>query len=95
MCNPIKVFECLIENFLFGIPRIDIVHYIAPDISRENLPSEIMPASLLHKNELNILSSKGFNVTSDGYVDENMRSYLQLRDTDKTIKIIGTKKHKN
>ena len=95
MCNPIKVFECLIKNFLSGRPRIEIVHYTAPDISRKNLQSEIMPASLLYKDEMKLLKSKGFNVQSDGYVDENMRSYLQLRDTDKTIKIIGTKKHKN
>ena len=94
MCNPIKVFECLIENFLSGRPRIEIVHYTAPNISRKNLQSEIMPASLLHKDELNMLRSKGFDIAPDGYVDEKTRSYLQLRDTDKTIKIIGTKKHK-
>ena len=95
MCNPIKVFECLIENFLSGKPSIKIVHYTAPDISREKLPSENMPASLLHKDELNMLQSRGFDITPDGYIDESMRSYLQLRDTDKTIKIIGTKKHKH
>ncbi len=94
MCNPIKVFECMIENFLSPEPQITISHYIEPDLSRENLLSELTPASLLYKNELDMLKSKGFNVSDDTYINENMRSFLQLRDTDKKIKIIGNKKHK-
>lgn len=93
MCNPIKVFECLIENFLSGEPYVEISHYIKPDLSRENLSSELMPASILHKTELDILRAKGFEL--DGYIDESMRECLELRDTDKKIKIIGTKKHKD
>ncbi len=95
MCNPIKVFDCTIEKYLSGAPNIKILHYTTPDVSRKNIPSELMPASLLNKYELALLKAEGFNLSANDYIDENMRDFLTLRDTDKKIKIIGTKKHKS
>lgn len=92
MCNPIKIFECLINNALSDSPAVKIVHYVKPEIDRENLPSELMPSSLLNKHETIKLKDAGYDVGE--LVDEEMRSHLQLRSTDKNIKNIGTKKHK-
>lgn len=92
MCNPIKIFECTIINALSNFPNVNITHYIKPDMSRENLPSELMPSSLLNKQEAKILDNAGYIVGE--FVDESMRNYLELRKTDRIIKNIGTKKHR-
>lgn len=92
MCNPIKTFECIITNGLSDSPEINITKYIKPDIDRENLVSEDMPSILLNEDEREVLHQN--NITITPYINEEARSYLCLRDTDKCIKIIGTKKHK-
>ncbi len=92
MCNPIKTFECIIEDGLTDNPQINITKYIKPEINRKNLQSEGIPYSLLSSEEKKILSQNG--IANIEYVDEKSKKYLCLRDTDKCIKIIGTKKHK-
>lgn len=92
MCNPIKTFECIITNGLSDIPQINITKYIKPDIDRKELASEDMPFSLLSKKEKKILYQNNIQIVPN--INEKTRSYLCLRDTDKCIKVIGTKKHK-
>lgn len=92
MCNPIKTFECIITDGLSANPKINITKYVAPDTDRTNLASEGMPSKLLNKKERKVLEQKGIQIPD--YIDEQMRQYLELRDTDKNIKEIGTKKHK-
>lgn len=92
MCNPIKTFECIIKDGLSANPKINITEYVAPDADRTNLASEGMPSKLLNKKERKVLEQKGIQIPD--YIDEQMRQYLELRDTDKNIKEIGTKKHK-
>lgn len=92
MCNPIKTFECIIEDGLTDNPQINITKYIKPEINRKNLQSEGIPYSLLSSEEKKTLSQNG--IVNIEYVDEKSKKYLCLRDTDKCIKIIGTKKHK-
>lgn len=94
MCNPIKTFECTIFNSLSSSPELKISKYIQPSIDRENIESERMPASLLNKDELNLLKVNPKTITSS-YISENNRNLLKLRDTDKKIKVIGNKKHKS
>ena len=53
-----------------------------------------MPIKLLNKDECETLKTKGFDLDTLNFLDENARSYLKLRDTDKVIKSIGTKQHK-
>lgn len=93
MCNPIKIFECIIENSLSETAKPNITYYIEPSQDRTNLASELMPKSKLQKQEIKLLSSF-FNLDNINYIDEKMREKLSLRDTDKKIKVIGTKKHK-
>lgn len=93
MCNPIKIFECTITNALSESLGINISRYVQPETSRENLPSELMPSNLLTKNERGIVISAGYR--NFKYVNEEMRSHLTLRDSDRNIKNIGTKKHKS
>ena len=93
MCNPIKTFECIIKNAL-SESEINIVKYIQPDRNRSTLESEKMPIELLTTNEYNILKSHIPNIDNISTLDEKERIFLQLRDTDKQIKIIGNKKHK-
>lgn len=52
MCNPIKVFSCIINNINTQKPTIAIQKYISPNIDRSNLPSENMPVEILTKREL-------------------------------------------
>ncbi len=92
MCNPIKTFECIIKNGLSDNPEINITKYIKPDVDRKELASEDMPSSLLSKEEREILYQNDIKLVP--YINEETRSYLCLRDTDKCIKVIGTKKHK-
>lgn len=95
MCNPIKTFECIIKNSLTENAELNITHYVAPDIDRANLQSELMPANLLNKQERDTLMSAnvGFEANTK-YITEEIRSHLTLRDTDKSIKTIGSKQHK-
>jgi hypothetical protein len=93
MCNPIKTFECTILNSLSSNPELKISKYIQPSIDRENIKSEQMPASLLNKNELNLLHIDPKKLSSS-YITEYNRNHLSLRDTDKKIKVIGNKTHK-
>lgn len=93
MCNPIKTFECTILNSLSSNPELNISKYIQPSIDRENIESEQMPASLLNKNELNLLQIDPKKLSSS-YITEYNRNHLSLRDTDKKIKVIGNKTHK-
>lgn len=92
MCNPIKTFECIIKNGLSDNPEINITKYIKPDVDRKELASEDMPSSLLNKEEREILYQNDIKFVS--FINEETRNYLCLRDTDKCIKVIGTKKHK-
>lgn len=90
MCNPIKTFECLIDEKL----HINITHFVEPNADRTCLDSEKMPKNLLKNNEISTLKAKFIDCDSIDFIDEKMRSYLSLRDSDKQIKIIGNKQHK-
>lgn len=92
MCNPIKTFECIIKNGLSYKPEINITKYIKPDVDRKELASEDMPSSLLNEEEREILNQNDIELAP--FINEKTRSYLSLRNTDKCIKVIGTKKHK-
>lgn len=94
MCNPIKIFECNIKDSLSKNPQIVINHYIKPDESRLNIKSEVMPIHLLNSIEKKLLTEHNINLNNIDGIDEEMRSILYLRDSDKTIKTIGSKKHK-
>lgn len=94
MCNPIKIFECNIKDSLSNNAEPIINYYVKPKDNRLNLKSEIMPVSLLSPHEIEILKQHDIDVKLISGIDERMRSLLQLRDTDKSIKTIGTKKHK-
>lgn len=93
MCNPVKVFECTITNSIEN-PEIRIDYYIEPEVDRSQLESERMPAGLLSEAEKRILADNGIKLDGLEYITEDMREYLPLRETDKKIKTIGTKKHK-
>lgn len=50
-CNPIKVFSCIVKN-ANKQPVIKNIFYVEPGINRSSLPSELMPTSILTKDEL-------------------------------------------
>lgn len=54
MCNPIKTFECVIDENL----DINIAHFVEPNADRTYLDSENMPKHLLKKNENSIIKKK-------------------------------------
>ena len=94
MCNPIKIFDCSIKNSLSRNPKPIINHYVKPYESRLNIKSEVMPIKLLKPFEKEVLKQHDIDVKHLTCIDEEMRALLPLRDTDKSIKTIGTKKHK-
>nr|WP_240516580.1 MamI family restriction endonuclease [Brachyspira sp. G79] len=86
MCNPIKTFECNINNSLSDNPDIRIIHYVKPDIDRTKIESENMPIELLNTKEKNILKSNKIDIKNLSFIDEKMRALLSLRETDKNMK---------
>lgn len=50
-CNPIKVFSCIVTNANIR-PRISNIFYVKPNVNRNTLKSELMPTSVLTKDEL-------------------------------------------
>ena len=58
MCNPIKVFECTVENANNKDATIHISSYIKPDEDRTYIASELMPTILLTAEELITLLTK-------------------------------------
>lgn len=52
LCNPIKVFSCVINQIDSPTPTIDILHYVEPKTDRSTLMSEDMPISILSKAEV-------------------------------------------
>lgn len=88
LCNPIKTFECIIENANSAKPGIEITHYIEPDADRSDLPSENLPMKLLKPDEKTILANNGISFDKNGFLNEQEKSLLPLRDTSKakTIK---------
>ncbi len=87
MCNPIKVFSCVVKNANHS-PQINIEHYVEPHIDRTNIASESMPVGILNKEELEVIST----ITKIDlatikqklpFISEELRAFLDLRDTDK------------
>ncbi|MBF0694658.1 MAG: MamI family restriction endonuclease [Flavobacterium sp.] len=52
MCNPIKVFSCVIDNIDNENSSIVINHYVEPSVNRNSLASEDLPVQKLVKHEL-------------------------------------------
>ncbi len=50
-CNPIRVFSCIVKNANIK-PKIEDVFYVDPKQDRSTLSSELMPASILSKEEV-------------------------------------------
>jgi len=51
MCNPIKVLSAIVTN-ANTVPSINLEYYVESHIDRSNLPSELMPISLLNNMEI-------------------------------------------
>jgi predicted RNA-binding Zn-ribbon protein involved in translation (DUF1610 family) len=87
MCNPIKILNCIVKNANTN-PKIMIDYYVSPETDRNTLSSELIPISVLNKNELSIISAKtGISLKEIKqkipFVSEDLRLFLPLRDTDK------------
>lgn len=52
LCNPIKVFSCVINQIDTPTPTIDILKYVEPNVDRTTLLSEDMPSIILSKGEI-------------------------------------------
>lgn len=83
MSNPIKTFECEIVGVNSDDFKIDIKHYIAPEIDRSVLESEPMPISCLKANEMDVIRRRFGDVGE--YITEKERMVLSLRDTSKAV----------
>jgi hypothetical protein len=111
LCNPVKVFECLVEKANIS-PTITLNYFVKPHEDRSQLESEQMPSELLNQDELKLLIEKAPRVLLESIIknggnyeqlksiisstkfdrkklttilpliNEKVRSYLDLRDTD-------------
>lgn len=103
LCNSIKIFQATAQN-VNSTPQIMIEHYVKPNIDRNQLESELMPAKLLSQLEVTTLlneprfikkyNTRGIYSKSDfcqivDSLDEFDRSLLNLRDTDDDAAPIG------
>ncbi len=87
MCNPIKVFSCIVKS-ANQKPKIKVEHYVKPQIDRIKVASELMPIEILTKEELEIISANTNIEMKDikqkqPFISEELRTLLPLRDTDK------------
>jgi hypothetical protein len=87
MCNPIKVFECIVEN-ANQKPKIEITHFVEPAIDRSEIIAEPMPVGLLSKDEQLIIANKLKIEISDlkeevPFINEDLRAILPLRENEK------------
>ena len=87
MCNPIKILNCIVRNANTA-PQIVIDYYVSPETDRNTLSSELMPISVLNKEELSITSAKTGIVLKEikqkiPFITEDLKLFLPLRDTDK------------
>jgi len=87
MCNPIKVLNCIVKDANSN-PQVSIDYYVSPETDRSILPSELMPISILNKDELSIISEKTGITLKEikqklSFISEDLRAFLPLRDTDK------------
>ncbi len=84
MCNPIKVFECTVQNANNKAATIHISSYTKPNEDRANIASELMPTILLNAEELTSLFVK---------TDEHLITpHLTKGKTYEDLKIELTKK---
>lgn len=78
LCNPIKIFEVIIKDAYTENPIIEIITFIKPEVDRNTISSEIMPISVLTKEELNTIVT---NATS-----QELMSVLINQSTEDKIK---------
>lgn len=87
MCNPIKVFSCIIENIDNENSEISINHYIEPQINRSLIQSENMPVGLLTKAELlTFINNAPFNEILRPLIIDGTRTKEDLITKVKTVK---------
>lgn len=98
LCNPILVFSCTVKSANTK-PKIHIDHYVEPNTDRSKIESVLMPVDILTDDELALIlkkakpselktiSKKKLSLAearaSLKNVDERLRCYLPLRDTDR------------
>jgi hypothetical protein len=62
LCNPIKVFSCVINQIDSANPTVNISKYVEPNVDRTRLLSEDMPTSILSKAEvINFIETAPFD----------------------------------
>ena len=85
MCNPVRVFHCVVENALEN-PQIKVLEYVKPTTDRATVAPVLMPMSVLTTSEKSTLIKKmGDSVYSAAKakgLDEVQRMSLPLRKTD-------------
>ncbi len=79
MSNPIRTFHATIDYSKPKENAVDIDFYIEPNIDRNSLKSELMPSSLLRKDDKKILGLDSNDKFTQ--ITEKQRKNLPLRET--------------
>ncbi len=51
MCNPILIFDCIIEKAYTATPKLNVVRWIEPSVDRKSVESIGMPPYILGLEE--------------------------------------------
>jgi hypothetical protein len=90
LCNPIKVFECIVRN-ANDTPEVEITHYIEPSTDRSEIIPEAMPTALLKLEERQTLIDNVPEYTLTSQIAEGY-NYQQLvksiKSKSKFVKIM-------
>lgn len=85
LCNPIKVFSCIVENANID-PVININYIVNPDKNREELESEQMPISLLSIEEIKTLIQVPKNIIEKQLKGIDYNTFIRTISRDKIEK---------
>lgn len=77
LCNPIKVFSCLVEN-ANEEPKINIDFIVNPEQNRQELLSEQMPISILQPDEVKQLSIVPKEIIEPQLIDINYNKFISI-----------------
>ena len=83
LCNPVKVFEAIVKN-ANNAPQIEIKLLVPPHANRGSIIPELMPTSLLKREELRILVEPKNRYTIEAQM-KNGNTY------EKFVSIVGKK----
>jgi hypothetical protein len=81
LCNPVKVFNCIVSN-ANSEPKIIIDHYVEPTFDRSKIESESMPSILIYPDEIKTL----VDIVPEDIISAQLANGYNYSDVQKIVK---------